>query len=375
VTSAPDIRTLGQLVPGSASFGVKVGEANNNLDLCIFDGRLYLAWRTAPTHFASALARIEVASAPFDGSVDAATGLTAAEWRHETSVSMGADVREPRFASSGERLFLFLVELGTDPRRFQPRRTWRVDTDGEARWSDPAVAVADPIVPWRIRCLDGRFVLSGYRGAEKMYSLRPVDTVVELRFSDDLLQWSEPVPIHQGGIECELLQLADGHFFGLTRNEGPSHFGSDILYGSSLEALSRRPVAPKLDSPNLFMWEDEPWLIARRSLGRSGGARRYGIAPHRLPGAIAIRVNQLAWSLARKRSALWRLDPDCSSVEWVADLPSRGDTSFAGVVTCNDGTLLVADYTSPAETGDPIWIAGQLQPTIIQLITIGRPTE
>lgn len=369
----PEIRRLGQLVPGPASAGTQPAEANNNLDIVVFKGRMYIAWRTAPTHFASAAARIEISSIRFDDSEAAASPLEdqlKKPWRHEASVRMGADVREPRFATTGERLMLFFMELGTDPRRFQPRRTWRVGSSGNGKWSDPVVAIADTIVPWRIRQLGERFVLTSYRGAERMYSLRPADTVVELRFSDDLRTWSEPMPIHVGGTECELVELPDGNYFGVTRNEGPSHFGSDVLYGRSFDALSRRPVAPKLDSPYLFMWDGEPWLIARRSLSRSG---RYGIAPHRIPGTIAIRVNQLAWSLSRKRSALWRLDPDRSSVKWVADLPSRGDTSFAGVIERSDGSLLVADYTSPESSGDPVWVAGQLQPTVIQLLAISRP--
>lgn len=363
----PEIRRIGQMVPGPAAAGVKPAESNNNLDICRFGDRLYFAWRTAPTHFASAAARIEVSSVPFDGT--APEELLEREWRHETSVRVGADLREPRFATAGEKLQLFFMELGTDPRRFQPKRTWRTGTTGDGSWSDPVIAIADTIVPWRIRRLGGRYVLSSYRGGERMYSPLPADPVVELRFSDDLRTWSDPVPIHTGGIECEVVELPDGHFLGVTRNEGPSHFGSDILYGTRLESLSRRPVAPKLDSPIMFLWDGEPWLIARRSLSSRG---RYGVAPRRLPGLIGIRVNQARWSLSRKRSSLWKLDARRSSVEWVADLPSRGDTSFAGVDHLADGSMLVADYTTPESAGDPVWFAGQLQPTVIQLLTITR---
>jgi hypothetical protein len=347
---------------------VAPAESNNNLDICRFGDRLYFAWRTAPTHFAGPATRIEVSSVEFDGT--GSEELLDRPWRHETTIAVGADLREPRFAIAGERLELFYMELGTDPRRFQPHRTWRTGTTaGSEVWSKPVVAIEDAVVPWRIRRLGGRFVLSTYRYGEQMYSLRPIDPVVELRYSDDLLSWSEPVPIHTGGIECELVELPDGHFLGVTRNEGPSHFGSDILYGARLESMSRRPIAPKLDSPMMFLWDGEPWLIARRSLARSG---RYGFAPRRLPGPVGIRVNQLGWSLSRKRSALWKLDARRSSIERVADLPSRGDTSFAGVEHCADGSLLVADYTSPESARDPIWFAGQLQPTVIQLLTVRR---
>src|SRR4051812_43370973 len=110
------IEVLGQLVPGPAAAGVECLQSNNNLDLCRFDGRWYLAWRTAPVHFASPSARLEVSSAAdLDG-----------PWRHETTVTLGADVREPRWVDDGTTLHLFFMELGTDPKRFQPRRTHRL---------------------------------------------------------------------------------------------------------------------------------------------------------------------------------------------------------------------------------------------------------
>jgi hypothetical protein len=362
---AVTVESLGQLVPGPAAAGMPSLRSNNNLDMCLFEGRLHLAWRTAPNHFAGRAARIVVSSIPYKGST---TDPVRGTWRHETTLSRGADLREPRFAAGDGELHLFYMELGTDPRRFQPRRTWRTDTDGR-RWSEPVVAIDDPIVPWRVRRLAGRWVMSTYRGAERMYGPLPADPVVELRFSSDLREWSPPMPIHTGGIEAELVQLADGGFVGVTRNEGPSRSGSDVLTGRDLESLETSPVPRKLDSPNLFLWQGEPWLVARRSLAFGG---RYGLAPASLPGALTIRMNQLAWWMTRKRSALYRIDPALRSVEWVVDLPSRGDTSFAGVVEEPDGSLLVADYASARTTGDPIWLRGQLGPTVIELFRLRR---
>ena len=56
------------VVPGPASVaGLDVLRANNNLDVCEHDGRRYLAWRTAPTHFASASARLNVVASDDSG--------------------------------------------------------------------------------------------------------------------------------------------------------------------------------------------------------------------------------------------------------------------------------------------------------------------
>lgn len=333
--------------------GVTCLPANNNLDLVRFAGRLWLAWRTAPNHFASAEARIEVSSAPGPEG----------PWRHEQTVALGADLREPRWVDAGDRLHLWFMQLGTDPKRFQPRGVLQVSTDGET-WRGPTRSLPSGIVPWRVRRLGGRWALLGYRGGEKMYSPRPADPVVELRWSDDLTSWSEPVDVLVGGTECELVELPDGRLLGVSRNEGPSRRGGDLLVGDEVDHLAVTPIERKPDSPNLFLWHGEPYLFARRQVAFGG---RYDHVPGWTPGSLAIRVDQAVWSLTRKRSALYRVDPDTPALTWELDLPSRGDTSFAAVVVESDDSLLVADYTSPSAGGDVMWLRGQLRPTEIHL--------
>jgi len=371
------VEVMGQLIPGPAAAGVDCLPSNNNLDLCRHDGRLWLAWRTASTHFAAADARIEVSSAP---------GVEG-PWRHETTVARGADVREPRFAVHEGRLHLFLMELGTDPKRFQPRRTHhlrRAAGHGGGTWTADVLPDSHGFVPWRVRRLHGRWAMLGYRGGESMYGPRPQDPAVQVRWSDDLDEWGPAVDVHPGGIECELVELGDGRLVGVTRNEGPVRFGGDVLVGPDAEHLWARPIRRKLDSPNLFLWAGEPWLIARRQVPFGGN---YDLAPSWVPGMVRIRIDQGLTSVTRKRSALWRLDverldrdtagrngisPADRAVVHVADLPSRGDTSFAGVVVDDDDTLLVADYTTPSSRGDVMWIRGQLGPTVIQALRVRR---
>lgn len=363
------VEALGQLVPGPAAAGVECLRSNNNLDLCRCGDRWWLAWRTAPTHFASASARVEVSSAP---SIDG-------PWTHETTVAFGADVREPRFVEGDDgALHLFVMELGTDPKRFQPRRTHHLRRSDDGTWRASELDAAHGFVPWRIRRLHGRWAMLGYRGGESMYGPRPKDPAVQVRWSDDLDTWDLPVDIHRGGIECELVELADGGLVGVTRNEGPVRFGGDVVSGPSVDRLAARPIRRKLDSPNLFLWDGEPWLVARRQVAFGGS---YDLAPSWVPGAARIRVDQALTSVTRKRSALWRLDLDAldadperadAAIVHVVDLPSRGDTSFAGVVVEDDGSVVVADYTSPDSVGDVMWVRGQLAPTVIQVLRLRR---
>src|SRR5664279_3842391 len=164
---AVDVALLTQLVPGPASVGVTPLRSNNNLDVTLWGGRVWLAWRTAPTHFASPKARFEVASAPWSG----AQSLDG-PWRHETTVSVGADLRVSCFVEWDGRLHLYVMELGTNPFRYQPCRTHLLVNDGSG-FGRPEVVWESPTVPWRVRVIGGRLTYSVYTGADKLYAARP----------------------------------------------------------------------------------------------------------------------------------------------------------------------------------------------------------
>src|SRR5262245_46864643 len=58
---------------------LEISRSNNNLALALHDGRLFLAFRTAPIHFASPKARIVVMSSPDLGRT----------WTLETTIATG----------------------------------------------------------------------------------------------------------------------------------------------------------------------------------------------------------------------------------------------------------------------------------------------
>src|SRR5215475_1744372 len=121
------------VVPGPAAVdGLEVLAANNNLDVCEHRGRRYLAWRTAPIHFASPRARLNVVSSDDGG----------ASWRAETTIHLGRDVREPRFLSWDGRLFLYFFTLGTTWYRFEPDRVHVIELTAQG-WTEPE-PISDP---------------------------------------------------------------------------------------------------------------------------------------------------------------------------------------------------------------------------------------
>ena len=127
--------------------------------------------------------------------------------------------------------------------------------------------------------------------------------------------------------------------------------------------MRRRIDTRKFDSPRVFRHGSRVLMIARRHL-RGDGSFDHGRTW--LPPSIRTRFEQAIYSATRKRSALWEIDPDSLAVTWLADLPSRGDTSFGAGLPGRDGSTFIAvDYTSPPAGPDPSWIRGQLQPTVI----------
>ena len=63
--------------------------------------------------------------------------------------------------------------------------------------------------------------------------------------------------------------------------------------------------------------------------------------------------------------------PDALTATWLADLPSAGDTAFAGAVPTTDGRgHLVFNYSSPPARRWWPWVVGQLRPTHIYVVEV-----
>jgi hypothetical protein len=363
---AVDVRLCTQLVPGPASVGVVPLRSNNNLDVAVWNVRVWLAWRTAPTHFASAATRFEVASAPLGPSGAVGTESLEGPWRHETTVSVGADLRESCFVEWDGQLHLYLMELGTNPFRYQPCRTHLLVNDGSG-FGPPEVVWESPTVPWRVRVISGRLTYLVYTGGDKLYAARPEPTRLEAWTSTDGRTWNhdDPGVLYEGGTELDLAEMDDGSVIGSARLEGPRDWGSVVLAGSLSDPASmrRRIDARKFDSPRVFRHGSRVLMIARRNL-RGDGTFDHDRAW--LPPSFRTRFEQALYWTSRKRSSLWEIDPDSLAVTWLADLPSRGDTSFGAILPSGSADSFIAvDYTSPPAGPDTSWVRGQLQPTVI----------
>lgn len=353
-----------EIVPGTnLPREVHLGASNNNLDIALHAGRLWFAWRTSKTHFASAGTTVYIVSSSDMGQ----------SWEYEHRISPDRDIREPRFLSFGGDLFIYWFEAGTNAIRFEPGTIYasRLEKDG---WSSPTPISEPGYVVWRPRVIDDRALMSVYSGGESLYTAHPVATEVELWQSRDGFEWSPAIPdervIHVGGTETEFQLAPDGGLLALTRKEGPhGGWGTDVCVTdpddwSEWRCRSHRS---KLDSPLMFINNGRYFVIARRQPAFRG---HYDLGLNFLPAILQTRLYQGLYSATTKRTALYEIDPGNLDIRWITDLPSRGDTAFAGIVETSPDEYLVYNYSSPLEARDRVWIEGQLQETRIYATTL-----
>ncbi|MEZ4317850.1 MAG: hypothetical protein R3F61_10110 [Myxococcota bacterium] len=372
---APLVPVLGdpvQLVPGPGLPSEIVPQnANNNLDVVEHDGRVFLAFRSAPTHFADAEVDLWVMSSE-----------DLVEWRFEGHFYYARDLREPQLVSFGGELHLFFATLGTNSLDFEPGTPLHALYVSPGDWTTPGPVFSRGFIPWRIKVVGDEMQVTGYDGGENVYELGEREPI-QIRWlrSTDGLDWTpvvpgQPIVLEGGGSETDVEWLEDGSIVAVVRNEA----GDDRGFGSFIcTAPADDPGtwtcdtdARKYDSPLLFQHAGEVWLLARRNLTDDGA---YDLGIDGLSPQQAYLQYQAAYWGQPKRCSLWRVDPATRTVELAGDLDSKGDTCFPEILK-HGVTFQVFNYTSDlAIPGEPSWIEGQVGPTtiVVQELELVRP--
>lgn len=326
--------------------------ANNNVSICLHNKQLFLAWRTAPTHFASKKTKIHVIASSDQGKT----------WTHEQTISMGTDLREPILFSFKGRLFLYFFEAGSNPITFRPKTMWRLVRESYG-WSQ-AQAISDREVPWEIKIHQGKAWMSSYRGNH--YGLDKSQIEVYFKVSQDGLTWQAVGPqgpvVYTGGVSEVGFEFdSRGNLWAVTRNEDgdASGFGSHLVTAAaknlSAWQFPDKSNPERYDSPRLLRHQDELYMIARRDLGGP-----FDRNLNYLPWKIRRLLYWITYSMRPKRTALYHIDRKNRNIVPLLDLPSAGDTGFASIVRTGPHSFLAANYTSPAEESRWGWLNGQI---------------
>ena len=322
--------------------------ANNNVSLLVAGSAWFLAWRTAPTHFASADAALHVVSSTDQGGT----------WEWEHTIALGTDVREPALFLDDDRLAMTFFQGGTNPAAFEPGAVWRAERCGPGAWTEAVIEADTTRVPWDVKTRGGELLRTSYTGEHYQR-----DAVLDLHLEvsgDGGRTWAPrgQDPVLQGGSsEAAFEVLRDGGLVAVTRNEDGDETGKGAQVCAAPAADWSAWDCPEVsdpqryDSPELLRHGDDVYLLARRD---PDGV--FGEDPSLLP-----------YSTRRKRSSLYRVDPVTREVTFVADLPGAGDTAFVSARRTGPHAWLLANYTSPLDDPDVSWLEGQTSPRGTQI--------
>lgn len=324
--------------------------SNANVEIHFFRGKLYMAWRAAPFHFASSETKMQVVSST-DG------GVT---WGHETTIALDRDVREPRLFDVSGELHLVFFEAGTNALAFEPNRMLQVVRDKTGKWNDVEVVADQPEVPWDIKRRvsaageASQLWMTSYMGEH--YGGEGSVVQVYFKHSTDGYTWS-PVSgdsvVYSGGVSEVAFEFTEaGDLWAVTRNEDGDATGCGaqvcVAKAGDLGNWDCPDVSDpeRYDSPEMFRHGDDLYLIARRDIGGPFGSG---------PDACSL----VAYSQRAKTTALYKIDTAQRKVVHIQDLPGAGDTAFASVRRVDAHHFLVANYTAPLDEPDQSWVQGQ----------------
>ncbi len=328
----------------------KIQHSNNNLDLVKYHNTFYLAFRTAPNHFASKKAVLYVVSS---------TDLE--NWTYETEFALGYDLREPRFAVYHDTLNLYFFQGGKRTFRFEPEFIFLTRTTGNKKWTSHQSVNLDGFVPWRLRERSDTLYLSAYYGKE-LYKGNHHSNL-RLMYSTDALHWNnistEPQVDILNAEEGEFIFDKKGNLFSTVRLEGT---GALVCRAdkNNLATWQKKRTKTKYDSALLFDYKNEVYLVSRRNI--DGDMDKVKNRKNDKQGRVR---NLIRYSITRKVTSLFKFNKDSLSLSLVTDFPSTGDNAYAGIAQMDDNTFVLMNYSSDITRRKKNWIRGQLGKTYI----------
>lgn len=318
-------------------------------DLVNFKDRFYLAFRTAPSHFPSTKAHLQIFSSS-DG----------CEWQVEHVMDHIHDVRDPHFLEFHGELHMFFMSHTHGFRHHEPETISYIllSQDG---WADPLELPLRKSGFWDMKAYGGRVYMSAY--SRESGDGRKGRRHVRFLVSDDLQYWETVFtpPITRqtlGSYETSEASFAfdgQGKIVGTIR----SLIYPNLNFSFSTSESDKWHITVdrfKCDGPRLFSHNGEYYLLARRSL-----FYRLRSEPFRVFPGLRNMLNILRYSFSRKRTALYHFDAGQLQISHIADLPSHGDTGYSAVARLDKNRYLVVYYSSDITSGrDVSWVQGQV---------------
>ncbi len=321
---------------------VNDGMHNSNTDMVYFKGHYYLIHASSPYHFATPECRLVVRRSK-----------DAKNWEELSRVNVpGEDIRDPKFLVMGDRLFLYVLK-SVDFEAEPYATAYLVSGDGKT-WSPMKDIKLSGWLFWRPKTRDGKtWYLPAYWHEHGKSALLK---------SNDGIHWSIVSIIYDGDRcdETDIEFLPDGRMISTQRLEF-----SDSVFGDKRACTGIRVSNPpytkwsglkdyttRLDGPALFSYRGGVYAIGRHN--------PYSPGPINFYGSI----------FKKKRTSLYSVAPE--RLVYLSDVPSAGDTSYAGYVIKGD-TIIFSYYTSDIKRDFP-WILGMILKSPIMIAELELPS-
>jgi len=312
----------------------KICRHNENVDMISWNGAIYLVHRTARSQVLGPNSSLHVYRSNDDGQsfADVAT----------IQAPTDRDLRDPSFYVVGSDLYIkALTRLPVTSTRDANVDTITVAThssDG-VTWSALENIAPDTWSFWRVKQSAGVYYSAAYEDG---------DLAVLLFSSTDGKTWAMGPPIYtiaaDTPLETELTIMPSGRMLALVRMDGDDqHYLGTIPPLRTKVCWSMPPyTAPfdcsseltgvRLDGPLSFFWNNRLFVIARKHLLDDSG---------------------------RKRTALYEITGNLEGgpidyKEW-GEIPSAGDTSYAGYAMLDANRALVSWYSGDLDLDRP-WV-------------------
>lgn len=306
---------------------------NENVDMFTFGGAHYLVHRTAYSQRLGPNSSLWIYRSTDDGTTFSKVATIQAP--------SDRDIRDPAFFTVDGELFMkALARLPVDSIRDS-----NVDTETLVTHSKDGVTWApfESVAPhgwsfWRVKEENGVYYAAAYADGDTKVTLFSSTNGLDWTMGPDIYTVSDDTPL-----ETELTFFPSGKLLALVRMDGTA----DELLGDSGRLRTKicwsdPPYASfhcpeemngaRLDGPVSFFWQSRLFVLARKHL----------------PGLDD-----------RKRTALFEItgdfdhEKDIAVREW-GELPSAGDTAYAGIVPIDANRFVTAWYSGDLQK-DESW--------------------
>lgn len=354
--------TTGNLPPE-----VQSQRSNNNVSITIFENRLFLAYRTSLTHFASKKTKLYVISS-----------LNGIDWEFEAEVSNQTDLREPQLMVLDHQLHFFFFEGGSNPFKFKPTQMLKLTRLAPGVWTNPVPFLEKGEVPWEMKTRKAVNYLSSYSGPHyNLTGKSNLNVMFKKIVNGDVFLSADETArtsvVYNGGVSETGWEFdTDGNLWAVLRNEDGDEngFGSQLMFAPKDKLNKWQKMGP-IDrncymSPKMFRVGKELYLIGRKQLGK----KPFGRTSFEAPMVWQRLNNWIPHSLTPKGTGLYRINRTTNKIDFVMDLPGHGDTAFPSVYRLSEKEFLISNYTSPLHKPKRSWLNGQLKPTQVYLMKL-----